>query len=116
MQTLTNIIEQLYDIWLETPWQEKVSKEEIIHYFDNMLASGGIYVIEEDGELLGFYERIFKDDTCFLKNVFAFRPGIFKKLYRHFFDTMPYYIKKITGDKQKLQGKRVIETISNARR
>ena len=110
------IVEQLYDIWLETPWQVKVPKEHIINYYVNMLASGGIYTIDSDGELLGYYERRFEGYTCFLVNVWVKEKGIFKQLYRHFFDTMPLWIKYVTGDKQKLKGKRVMEIISNARR
>ena len=117
METLIKSIEeQLYDIWLKTPWQERVPKDVIMEYFEWMLASSGIYVIEREGELLGFYERRFEDDTCFLINVFAFEIGIFRQLYRHFFNTMPKDIKYVKGNKQKLHGKEVIEKITNARR
>lgn len=118
MQTMVKpIIEQLYDIYKQTPWQnQEIPHDKVISYYQEMLDKNLIYIINIDGELLGYYERWFIEDTCFLVNVYSTSKQVFKQLYRHFFNTMPKNINYVQGEKQKIGGKMVKEVITNARR
>lgn len=105
------IIKQLIYIYENFEWWHKtrMSYSEAIHYHKKCYDNGNIHIYEEHGEVLGYYQRYFKDDTCILYNLYIkpeYRQGrIFKELYRHFFKTMPNNIKYITGEKVKLGGK-----------
>ena len=94
--------------------------ESALRYHQKRLENGEIYPYTQDGKVLGYYERTFDNDKCFLKNVYVakdFRQnGIFKKLCRHFFDTMPDNIKYVTGEKQSVGGKPQKVLITKERR
>ena len=111
------IAEQLTEIYEKEEWWHKarMSHEQAIRYHDSEYSKGNIYVYKEDGEVLGYYQRAFNDDKCFLMNVWVKRKGIFKKLYRHFFDTMPDNIKKVYGEKQSIGGKYIERIITRGR-
>ena len=116
MLATKTIAEQLAEIYETFSWKNpEVSYDYIVNYYQDMLDKGNVYVIE-DSEILGYYERRFENDTCFLLNVYAVSKDIFKQLYRNFFNTMPLYINYVKGEKQKLGGKMVLEHISKARR
>jgi hypothetical protein len=78
-------------------------------YHKTRYENGNIHTYEENGEVIGYYERYFVEDKCFLYNVWVKegeRQGkVFKELYRHFFKTMPDNIRYIVGEKIKLGGK-----------
>jgi hypothetical protein len=86
-----------------------MSDIEAYNYHKTRYENGDIYVYQENGIVLGYYERYFKEDVCYLYNVYvndSFRKGkVFIELYRNFFSTMPKHIKYIIGEKQKLGGK-----------
>ena len=108
------IIEQLTYIYEHfEPWHEKrMSHEEALKYHQDEYDKGNIHVHLVDGKVLGYYQRYFLYNTCFLWNVFVDETyrgnGIFKKMRYHFFSTMPKGITKIVGEKQSIGGK-VIE-------
>lgn len=111
------LAEQLTDIYYKEEYWHKsrLSFADALEYHKKRLENGDIYTYEENGEVLGYYERYFKDDICFLYNVWVnqeYRKGkVFKELYKHFFETMPKHIKYIEGEKQKLGGKLMKEKI-----
>lgn len=106
-----DIVQQLVEIYEKYEWwsKDKMSFEAAIRYHKKRLDNGDIYVYEENGEVLGYYERYITGDTVLLHNLFikeGHRRGkVFKELYRHFFQTLPLGIKYITGTKQKIGGK-----------
>ena len=108
---MTNPILQLVDIYRnEENWHTfKMSFESALIYHKTRYENGSIHTYEENGEVLGYYERYFNGDTCTLYNIWikkeARRGKVFKELYKHFFKTMPENIKYIVGEKQKLGGK-----------
>ena len=112
------IVEQLVSIYYnEEPWQKNLmTYDSAFRYHKMRYENGDIHTYEEDGVVLGYYERYFVRDTCILYNVWVRsdkRQGkVFKSLYRHFFKTMPKNIKEIVGQKQKLGGKLVKEKIN----
>lgn len=115
------IPEQLTEIYFNHEnWHEsKMEYDEAYRYHSNRYHNGSIHVYEEDGEVLGYYERYFIYSTCFLHNVWV-KDGhrhskVFKTLYRHFFDTMPENITRIVGEKQKIGGKVVERIIRRSR-
>jgi hypothetical protein len=93
-----------YEFWHTT----RMTLESAYDYHQKRLDDGRIFCVVVDDVVLGYYEREFQGDECFLKNVFVM-PGfdrgfVWKKLYKHFFRTMPSNIKYVTGDKVKLGG------------
>lgn len=115
------IIDQLVDIYRNITWQNQViSDEDIAKYYQYMIDRKQLFVVEDSGRLLGYYERRFNRDICFLINVYVIPEEsgsmVFRKLYKHFFATMPLNIKYVQGEKQKLKGRVMIERISNIRR
>lgn len=106
------IPEQLTKIYLEEEtWHtQKMSYDKALEYHKTRWEKGQIHTQEnEKGDVVGYYERYFVDDKCFLYNLWIhkdYRQGkVFRELYRHFFGTMPSNIKYIVGEKQKLGGK-----------
>jgi hypothetical protein len=105
------IAEQLTDIYFtKENWHKtRMNGAEALKYHHTEYENGNIHVYEEEGKVLGYYERSIIGDTCFLKNVWIdenYRHGkVFKELYKHFFSTMPTHIKYIIGDKVKLGGR-----------
>lgn len=94
--------------------------EDAVDYHRERLNNGSIHVEKWNDEVVGYYERYFADDTCYLYNVYV-KEGlrksfIFRKLYKHFFDTIPENIKYIAGEKQRLGGKFQRVLISKERR
>jgi hypothetical protein len=106
-----SIEEQLTDIYFRDEWWHtaRMSYEVALEYHRKRVDNGSIHTYEENGEVLGYYERYFKDDICILFNVWVkdgHRKGkVFRELYRHFFSTMPSGIDYISGEKQKVGGK-----------
>jgi hypothetical protein len=120
MLATKSIAEQLTDIYFEEEWWHttRMTYEQALNYHQTRLDTGAIYVFEKEGEVLGYYERYFRNNVCFLHNVFVkdiFRRGeVFKGLCRHFFSTMPDHIEYVEGEKQKL-GKLVTEKIKRGK-
>lgn len=99
-----NIVEQLVEIYHREYWHKfRMDDRSALIYHAERIANGNIYVYEENGIVLGYYERYLVGDTCFLWNIYS--NGCFKKLYKEFMDTLPSNIKYIVGEKQKLGGK-----------
>lgn len=105
------ILDQLLDIYYNDEWwcKNKMSYDEAVKYHYDRLQSGNIQVYQENGEVLGYYERYFKENTCILFNVYVKKEyrnrGVFKAMRKQFFLTMPSNITTIKGEKQKLGGK-----------
>ena len=112
------IEEQLTNIYLtkETWHKTRMDYPTALKYHKTRYENGDIYVYTEDGKVLGYYERYFKYNVCFLYNVYVendYRKGkVFKELYRHFFKTMPKDITHVMGEKQRLGGKIMKEVIN----
>jgi hypothetical protein len=117
MVTQLTIAEQLVDIYFKEEWWHKtrMSYADALKYHQTRLDSGSIYAYEENGEVLGYYERYFIFDTCYLHNVWVRRDErggrVFRLLKKRFFSTLSREIRHITGEKQKLGGKTVERTI-----
>jgi hypothetical protein len=118
---MLTIPQQLTEIYNNEEWWHttRMSYSDALRYHDDRHKKGFIHVYEENGEVLGYYERYIIGDTCFLHNVYI-RPEhrrgkVFKSLYRHFFDTMPEGVIKIVGTKQKIDGKLTERFIKGAR-
>lgn len=105
------IAEQLTDIYFRYEnWHIfKMSYKQALDYHSQQLREGNIHVVDDNGEVLGYYEKHFVYNVCFLDNVFVkdgHRQGrVFHELCRHFFSTMPDNITHIIGEKVKLDGK-----------
>ena len=114
---MVDIVGQLVAIYYQYElWHDYIMDiEQAYTYHQKHLDNGDIYVHIEDNEVLGYYERFIKGNTCFLSNVYVkegYRKGrVFRQLYKHFFSTMPKNIEYITGEKQKLGGKIMKEKI-----
>ena len=108
---MKTIVQQLVDIYyLHEDWHKTyLPPKEAFNYHKTRYENGNIYVYEENGKVLGYWERYFNGDTCILYNVYVeegYRQGrVFRELYRHFFKSMPENIKYIIGEKQRLGGK-----------
>lgn len=106
-----DIATQLTNIYFtdETWHNSRMTYENAFQYHKTRFEHGYIHVYEENGEVLGYYERYIRDNTCILYNVWvkeSERKGkVFKELYRHFFMTMPKNITEVIGEKVKLGGK-----------
>lgn len=110
MQTLEkDTVSQLVDIYFNhEPWHKnRMTYDQAVQYHSNRYNHGFIHTYQENGEVLGYYERYFIEDKCFLYNIWVKEKQgvVFKKLYHHFFDTMPDNIRYIVGEKVKLGGK-----------
>ena len=101
------IPEQLTRIYmLKERWHKtRMDYPAALRYHQARYKNGNIYVYSENNRVLGYYERYFNFNVCFLYNVWVVRDKrrgkVFKELYRHFFKTMPNYITVIMGEKQK---------------
>jgi hypothetical protein len=104
----TCIVDQLWFIYqnFEFWHTTRLTYDEACKYHQERLDSGNIHVYEEDGQVLGYYESYDVGSERRLNNVVVlpgYRRGrVFKELCKHFFDTMPDNIDRITGTKQKL--------------
>ena len=118
------IVEQLVDIYEKYEnWHEyKMPYNEAIDYHQFHLDKGNIEVYEENGIVLGYYQRYLTGDTCYLTNIYivdGFRNGkVFKVLYHRFFNTMPKNITKVVGTSHshKFGGKLFTRVITKERR
>lgn len=112
------VSEQLTDIYFKKEnWHVfKMSYDKALNYHQRAYDNGNIHIYEENGIVLGYYERHFVSNVCFLDNVFVennHRKGkVFKALYKHFFQTLPENIDFIMGEKQKVFGKMQIVRIN----
>jgi hypothetical protein len=104
------ITEQLVDIYFKEEWwsEHKMPYEDAYAYHSRRVQNGTIYAFVEEGEVLGYFERYFIHNVCFLHNVWVRKDErhgrVFRSLYKHFFSTMPREITTIAGEKQKLGG------------
>jgi hypothetical protein len=118
---MVDIVSQLVHIYYYEEWWMKnlMPLDKAVEYHRTRYENGDIHVYEENGVVLGYYERYFKDNVCTLYNLWVedlHRKGIvFKALKKHFFETMPKNIDTITGEKQKLGGKVVTERIKHGK-
>jgi hypothetical protein len=105
-----SIPEQLTEIYFKNePWHVfKMSYQEALDYHTRGYNNGDIHIYEDNGEVLGYYERHCVFNVCFLDNIYikdGHRKGrVFHNLYRHFFATLPKNITHIMGEKQKTNG------------
>ena len=104
-QQLTEIYER-YEHWHKTRMPYKKAFE----YHRKRYHDGSIQVYQdEQGEVLGYFERYFLWNTCVLYNAWIKkgkrRGKVFKELYKRFFDILPKNTEIIMGEKQKLNGK-----------
>ena len=80
---------------------QKMPYGSALRYHQRGLDDGSITVYVADGEVLGYYERRFVDNTCFLYNLYVKpqkRMGkVIKSLKRVFFGAMPVNIDKVIG-------------------
>ena len=110
MITTQSIPEQLVLIYAQEHWHKtRMPYETALDYHKSRYENGVIHTYEENGEVLGYYERYIQGDTCILYNTWikedCRRGKVFKALRRHFFETLPKNITHITGEKVKLGGK-----------
>ena len=108
---MKSIIEQLVEMYYKEEWWHKIimPPDEAFDYHREHCEKGDIYTHVKDGVVLGYYERYFNGDICFLANLYVRgdlrRSKVTKELYKHFLDTMPPHINYIVGEKQKVGGK-----------
>ena len=101
---MKTIPEQLTDIYYKHEhWHAfKMRREQAIQYHERRIKNGEIQVYLENGEVLGYYERHFVYNVCFLDNVWVnekYRHGkVWKELYKKFWNTMPEHITHIFGE------------------
>ena len=107
-QTIPEQLTEIYENF-ENWHAFKMSYDEALRYHTKRYNSGDIQVYQENGEVLGYYERHFVYNVCFLDNAWikedCRRGKVFKELYRRFFDILPENINCIMGEKQKIGGK-----------
>ena len=112
MIATTTIAEQLVYIYHREEWWHATTMpyDEALAYHQKGLDNGTIHVYEQDGEVLGYYERFIDGNVVDLRNVWVkdgLRRGeVFRALYRHFFDNLPDGIDYIIGEKQRAGGKK----------
>ena len=100
---MKTIPEQLTDIYIKYEnWHAfKMGNEAAVRYHARCIDIGDIQVYVEDGEVLGYCQRHFVKNVCFLDNAWikptARRGKVFKALYKQFFDTLPDNITHIIG-------------------
>ena len=109
-----DIILQLVEIYQKYEREvcnNKMSLSEAITYHKHLLELGRIYPVLRNGKVVGYYERYFKGNECVVTNVFVKEEyrgnGVLKELKRHFYDTLPSNITKLSGNKYKFNNKRV---------
>lgn len=101
---MVSIATQLTDIYYKHEhWHAfKMSRNQAIQYHEDGIKKGDIQVYLENGEVLGYYERHFVYNVCFLDNVWikdeCRRGKVFRELYRKFWETMPDNIAHIFGE------------------
>ena len=98
------IPEQLTDIYYKHEhWHAfKMPYHQALKYHEKRVKNGDIQVYIENGGILGYYQRHFVYNVCFLDNVWIkkeYRKGkVFKELYKKFFATLPAHITFIFGE------------------
>lgn len=113
--------EQLTQIYFDKEWWHdyKMPYEEALNYHQWQLENNFIHTYSEEGIVLGYYQRYFVDNTCYLVNIYIdeqYRHGkVFKELYKHFFNTLPKNITQVVGTSQKLGGKLFTRLITKER-
>lgn len=85
----------------------KMPYGEALRYHQRELDNGNITVcVEDGGDVKGYYQRKFIDNTCFFFNLYIKadrRLGrVFRNMRKSFFGFMPNNIERIIGTKQKL--------------
>lgn len=117
-----SIAEQLVDMYNTYAYWDnnKPTGDTAIKYYQERLGRGNIVCYIEDNIVLGYYERYIYNNTVFFCNGIILpekRKGeVFKKLYKHFMDTLPLHITKMVSYQQKAKGKFVIRNITKERR
>ena len=105
------IAEQLVKIYYEKEsWHKtRMTYKEAFDYHRTRYENGDIQTYEENGEVLGYYERYIVGNSCILYNCWIREDCRFgkpyKELRKRFFSTLPKNVRNIIGEKQKLGGK-----------
>ncbi len=100
---MKTIPEQLTDIYFRHEhWHAfKMPYKQAIRYHDKRVKSGEILVYLENSEVLGYCERHFVYNVCFLDNAWIKnterRGKVFKELHKQFYETLPENITHIMG-------------------
>jgi len=103
VENIEDIVKQLVYIYehYENWHVFKMPYPQALRYHEKRVKSGDIQVYVEDGEVLGYGERHFINNVCFLDNAWikptARRGKVFKALYKQFFNTLPDNITHIIG-------------------
>jgi len=105
---MRTIPEQLTDIYLKHEnWHAfKMPYNQALRYHEKRYKDGTIQVYEENGEVLGYYERHFLYNVCFFDNTWIKNNGngkqVFKELQKQFFETLPKDITHIIGHRNNI--------------
>lgn len=100
---IKTIPEQLTDIYYKHEhWHAfKMPYDKAIKYHARRIKNGEIQAFIENGEVLGYCERHFLGNACFLDNIWIKnterRGKVFRGMCEQFFDTLPKYITHIIG-------------------
>ena len=103
MNCQEDIARQLVEIYYNhEDWHVvRLPYDEALNYHAKRVKNGDIQVYIENGEVLGYCERHFLYNVCFLDNIWIKdmerRGKVFKGMCEQFFDTMPKYITHIMG-------------------
>ena len=106
---MRSIPEQLTEIYLKhEDWHAyKLSYAEAIDYHTKRFKNGEIQVYIDNGEVLGYYQRHFLYNACFLDNGWIKKEcrlgKVFKELRKKFFETLPDNITHIFGHRDKYE-------------
>ena len=104
LKRLKTIPEQLTDIYYKHEhWHAfKLPYNQAIRYHEKRIKNGEMQVYLENGEVLGYYERHFVYNVCFLDNAWikkeCRRGKVFRELYKKFWNTLPEHITHIFGE------------------
>ena len=100
---IKTIPEQLTDIYYKHEgWHAfKMPYDKALSYHAKRIKNGEIQAFIENGEVLGYSERHFLSNVCFLDNIWIKdnerRGKVFKGMQEQFFETMPKHITHIIG-------------------
>jgi len=101
---MVSISKQLTDIYYKhEDWHiVRMSYKDALRYHEKRLNDGEIQVYVESGEVLGYYQRHFVYNVCFLDNIWikkeCRRGKVFKELCKQFWSTLPENITYIFGE------------------
>ena len=103
---MLSIPEQLTNIYFnEEPWHvTRMGNAEALKYHEQRFKSGEIKVYEENGEVLGYFQRHYVYNVCFIDNAWikkdCRRGFVFRSLNTLFYETLPGQITHIMGHRQ----------------